>query len=142
MVNFARDRTLVSVIKNGIQFYFMVLTVFRIKTFRVNFLSIHKLFNINTVLWVWLEMWPSLQNDSIKHNENARKNLIFFVLISRKSSSKWFTRVNTHEFGWLMQYYLSRSKLSGSKTLGIGLWDAPLPIKAIWKQCILRKPLN
>ena len=44
LVNFKRDRTLISVIKNGIQFYFMVLTVFRIKTIRANFFLTSYLF--------------------------------------------------------------------------------------------------
>ena len=55
MMNFARDRTLVSVIKNGIQFYFMVLTVFRIKTFRVNFLLTSYLFINFLILILYYE---------------------------------------------------------------------------------------
>ena len=39
-----RDRSLISVIKNGIQFYFMVLTVFRTKTIRANFFLTSYLF--------------------------------------------------------------------------------------------------
>lgn len=55
VVKFTRDRTLVSVIKNGIQFYFMVLTVFRIKTFRVNFLLTSYLFINFLILILYYE---------------------------------------------------------------------------------------